>query len=89
MPSCIIPYDTKFWWEKILANFADPSSIHQNILSQILAKYTDSIQYGTSICQYIIHQIHTASKIAKILYCQNFVSYGRLSIKRLRRQFCT
>jgi len=66
-----------------LANFADPSSIHQNILSQILAKHTDSIQY---VCQYIIHQIHTASKI---LYRQNFVSYSRLSIKHLRRQFCT
>ena len=35
----------------------------------ILAKYTECMHYGTSICQYIIRQIRTLSKIAKILYC--------------------
>ena len=42
-------------------------SIRQNILSQILAKYTECIQHGIGIRRYIVHQIRTSSKIAKII----------------------
>ena len=41
--------------------------IHLNILNQILAKYTECMQYSTSICQYIISQIRALSKTTKIL----------------------
>ena len=48
------------------------SSIRQNLFSQTLAKYTDCIQYGISIPQYIIYQIRTASKIAKICIVRKY-----------------
>jgi len=60
--------------EENFVEFGGSISIHQNILSQILAKYTECIQYGTSIRQYIICQIHASSKISQILVFVDFIN---------------